>query len=85
MELAAVITYRFYLFNEERRIAGVRVSQLAGDHFVEEWAAAILETAPSYVILVEAWDGARRICRVTRKQSWLKRVLLVCRPRLRMS
>jgi hypothetical protein len=52
---------------------------------VEEWAAAILETAPSYVILVEAWDGARRICRVTRKQSWLKRVLLVCRPRLRMS
>jgi hypothetical protein len=80
-----VITYRFYLFNEENKIAGVRVHQLAGDHVVEEWATAILEAAPSYVILIEAWDGARRICRLPRKQSLLKRAVVVWWPRLKVS
>jgi hypothetical protein len=56
--------------------------EITSDHFVEARAPDILEAASSYVAYVEAWDQARRVCRVTRKQLPLRRTMLVLWPLL---
>ena len=61
--------YRFFLFDGKGHTVGLRLAECGDATRVAEAARAILEAEEPGIEAVEAWNSARRLCRVARPSA----------------
>ena len=59
-------SYRFDFIEKTGHIERTRQQELGDDQQAEVYARGLLNAAEPFIIAVEAWDGARLVCRIQR-------------------